>query len=112
MQINTEYARKNEGYYYGHGTADLAEAVAIAAHGAGKDCKDRADAVYAVLRLFCDREGLKPDIETFIRPEHGGYRVSWESGPFCWAIVASDALHQVGILGEPHYNFDLCFYPE
>jgi hypothetical protein len=27
------------------------------------------------------------------------------------AIVASDALGQLGVFAEPHYSFDLCFYP-
>lgn len=110
-QINVEYARKNEGFYYGEGTADLAEAVARAA-ARYKRPKKRAEAVYATIRHFCAREGLKPDIETFIRPERGGWRVSWESGPYSWAIVASEALCQCGIFAEPHYNFDLCFYPD
>ena len=109
--INLDYARKNEGWYYGHGAADLAEAVAKAA-GKYKRAKRQAQAVYEVLCAAATKGGLKPDIECFIRPDRGGYRVSWESGPFEWAIVASDALGQLGIFSEPYYSFDLCFYTD
>jgi hypothetical protein len=108
-QINLDYARKNEGWYYGHGAADLAEAVAKAA-ARYKTAKRQAQAVYDVLRVAASKDGMKPDIECYIRPERGGYRVSWESGPYEWAIVASEALCQCGIFAEPYYSFDLCFY--
>ena len=111
--VNLEYARKGEGVYYGDGTAKLAEAVAEAAYGAKPvGCDAVAEAVYAVLRHMSRGWGQNPDIETFMREERGQWRVSWESGPYSWATVASEALGQVGIFAEPHYNFDLCFYPE
>lgn len=34
--------------------------------------------------------------------------VSWEAGPYQWAIGASFLFPQVV---EPYYSFDLCFYP-
>jgi hypothetical protein len=108
-QINVEYARKNEGYIYGHGSADLAEAVAKAA-SRYKRTKRRAEAVHEVLCAAAIKDGMKPEIECYIRPERGGWRVSFEAGPFEWAIVASEALCQVGIFAEPHYSFDLCLY--
>ena len=111
IQFNLDYARKNEGYYYGSGSADLAEAVAKAA-SKYKSAKGRAKAVHKVLCAAAAAEGLKPEIECFVRQEPGQWRVSWESGPYCWAIVASEAFCQCGILAEPHYNFDLCFYPD
>jgi hypothetical protein len=113
VMVNLEYARKGEGVYYGDGTAKLAEAVALAGDAAkhlGPEAM--AECVYAVLRMAARREGQDPDIETFMREEHGHWRVSWESGPYSWAYVASEALGQVGIFAEPHYSFDLCFYPE
>jgi hypothetical protein len=109
--VNVEWARKGEGIYYGDGSADLARAVAIAASSHG-GAEERAMAVHEVLRQASQESGQNPDIETFIRPERGQIRVSWESGPFSWATVASEALCQVGIFAEPYYNFDLCFYPE
>jgi len=113
VMVNLDYARKGEGVYYGDGAANLAEAVAVAADGAkGKGAEAMAEAVYGVLRLVSRRTGQNPDIETFIREEPGQWRVSWESGPYSWAHVASEALCQLGIFAEPHYSFDLCFYPE
>lgn len=113
VMVNLEYARKGEGIYYGDGTARLAEAVAEAGHAAKHlGPKAMAECVFAVLRHVARSWGQDPDIETFMRDERGQWRVSWESGPYSWAIVASEALGQVGIFAEPHYSFDLCFYPE
>jgi hypothetical protein len=110
-QINLDYARKNEGWYYGHGAADLAEAVAKAA-AKYKTAQKQAKAVYEVLRKAAAADGMKPDIECYLRPDTGGYRVSFEAGPYEWAIVASEALSQCGIFAEPYYSFDLCFYTD
>jgi hypothetical protein len=111
ITLNLDYARKNEGYYYGEGSAMLAERVALAA-AKRKSPKGRATAAYNAMRDFAEAIGCKPDAECFMRSEHGGWRVSFEAGPYSWAMVASDALAQVGIFAEPHYSFDLCFYPE
>lgn len=111
LTINTEYARKNEGYIYGDGTAILAERVARAVHGK-TTAKGQAEAALRVLKQTAASWGFQPDIECFARKEDKQWRVSWESGPYQWAIVASDALAQVGILAEPYYSFDLCFYGE
>lgn len=111
--VNLEYARKGEGVYYGDGTAKLAEAVAEAAEVVKHMGPEAvAEGVYKALRRASRVEGQNPDIETFMREERGQWRVSWESGPYSWATVASEALGQLGIFAEPHYNFDLCFYPE
>jgi hypothetical protein len=111
--VNLDYARKNEGLYYGDGAARLGEAIAEAAYAAKPlGCDAIAESVYAVLRHVSQSWGQNPDIETFMRPEGRSMRVSWESGPYSWATVASEALCQIGILAEPYYNFDLCFYPE
>lgn len=111
---NCDYARKNEGYIYGEGTASLAEKIADSVKGA-KRAKTQAARVHDAIRKVCERHGMKPDIEVFMREEGEGrsrfIRVSWESGPYEWAIVASDALGQVGVFAEPYYSFDLCFYP-
>lgn len=109
--LNLDYARKAEGIYYGDGSAMLAERVALAA-SKYKSCKGRANAAYMAMRDFASAIGCNPDSECFIRKEDGGYRVSFEAGPYSWAYVASEALCQCGILAEPYYNFDLCFYPE
>ena len=37
--------------------------------------------------------------------------VSWEAGPYQWAIAASFLIMDLtGRLVEPYYSFDLCFY--
>jgi hypothetical protein len=109
ITLNLEYARRAEGHYYGYGASDLAERVAKAAV-TRKTAKGRAHAVLKVLRECASDAGHSPDIECFARKDRGGWRVSYEAGPFEWAIVASEALCQCNILGEPHYSFDLCFY--
>jgi len=111
MEINLDYARRNEGHYYGDGAADLAERVARAAFG--KDtAKTRAHAAYNALCKYAEDTGHKAEIECFVRPAHGGWHVSYEAGPYAWGIVASEALCQVGVFAEPYYNFDLVFYDE
>ena len=111
ITLNLEYAFKNEGYYYGEGSTMLAERVALAAVKR-KSPKGRAKAAYDAVCKFAADIGCKPEIECFMRPERGGWRVSFEGGPYSWAIVASEALCQLGIFAEPHYNFDLCFYAD
>lgn len=112
MAINVEYARRNEGIYYGDGAATLAERVALAVRGR-KTAKGQAQAAFSAICQFARDTGSNPDTECFIRDEgKNGWRVGYESGPYSWAMPASDALGQVGILAEPYYNFDLCFYGE
>lgn len=111
--VNLDYARRGEGVYYGDGAAMVGEVVADAAYRAKDDGSVAiATMVHEALRNMSRGYGQNPDIETFMRPEGGSMRVSWESGPYSWATVASEALCQIGILAEPHYSFDLCFYPE
>ena len=40
------------------------------------------------------------------------WQVCWEEGPYEWAIPASMAIGDAGILAEPYYSFDLTFYDE
>ena len=107
--INLDYARKGEGVYYGDGAAMLAERVARAA-ASRKSPKGRAQAAYKAICAFAADIGCNPDRECFMRDERGGWRVSFEAGPYSWAHVASEALCQCGIFAEPYYSFDLCFY--
>lgn len=118
MNVNLEYARKMEGNVYGVGAADLSERVAKAAFGKRK-AADQAKAVAAELRKYVDEIGGKGEREVFefspAQSKAQGYgdcwRVGFEGGPYEWAIVASEALGQLGIFAEPYYSFDLCFYP-
>lgn len=108
--INLDYARKAEGIYYGDGAARLAENVACAV-AKYKSAKGRANAAMKAAKEFEASLGGNADRECRAWEESKGYwRMSYESGPYSWAIVASEALAQMGILAEPHYSFDLCFY--
>lgn len=109
--LNLDYARKGEGIYYGEGAALIAERIALAA-SKRSSWKGRAEAAYKAMCDFAADIGCNPDIECFIRKEHDHWRISFEAGPYQWAIVASEALCQCGIFAEPYYSFDLCFYPE
>lgn len=111
VTLNLDYARKREGIYYGTGAALLAERVARAV-AKRRSPQGRAQAAYTAICDFAAAIGCDPEIECFIRPEHSGWRVSFEAGPYSWAIVASEALCQIGVFAEPHYSFDLCFYPD
>lgn len=111
MELNLEYARKAEGVYYGDGAALLAEWVAKAA-AEKRTAFHRANAAYKAIRKFADETGHNPDIECSIRRSEGGWRVSYEAGPYQWGIVASEALCQVRVFAEPYYSFDLVFYDE
>jgi hypothetical protein len=110
-QLNLDYARKGEGHYYGHGAALIAEKVALAA-SKRTSCKGRAKAAYDAMCKFAAAIGCDPERECFMRQEREGWSISFEAGPYQWAIVASEALCQCGIFAEPHYSFDLCFYPK
>lgn len=71
-----------------------------------------AEAVYQELRKMAAEYGMNPDTEVHKREEKGEIRVSWEAGPYQWAIGTSLALViATGKLVEPYYSFDLCFYP-
>lgn len=112
--LNLDYARKAEGIYYGDGAADVARAVALAA-AKYKTAKGRATAAYKALCEAARNGWLNPEIECVLRGPGEGWHgncwyVGWESGPYQWAIVASEALCQLGVFAEPHYSFDLCFY--
>lgn len=110
-KLNLDYARKAEGVYYGEGAALIAEKVALAA-SKRKSCKGQAEAAFKAMCDFAKAVGCNPERECFIRQEGDSWRISFEAGPYEWAIVASEALCQCGIFAEPHYSFDLCFYPE
>lgn len=106
--LNLDYARKGEGIYYGEGAALIAERVALAA-SKRTSCKGRAEAAYKAMSKFAADIGCNAERECFIRQENGYWRISFEAGPYQWAIVASEALAQCGIFAEPHYSFDLYF---
>jgi hypothetical protein len=111
--MNLEFYRKNEGRIYGSGAARLAEQVALAVAAAKPTARSRAAAAGKVLRAAAKAAGHRPEIEVYVRNEgNGAWVASYEAGPYQWAIVASDALCQVNVFGEPNWSFDLCFYPE
>jgi len=77
-----------------------------------------AKALYQALREKAVEHGQDPDSEVFIRTpeecEEAGYgrnwQVSWEAGPYEWAIGASFQVeNHPHWFTEPYYSFDLCF---
>lgn len=116
-----DWLARREGDYYGDGTASLCRRVAEALNP-DMNAEEAANATYDVLKAVCAEQGMDPDIEVGIRsPDqntgfpHGNncHVVSWESGPFEWAIAASMCTPETfGKLVEPYYSFDLCFYPD
>lgn len=78
-----------------------------------------AKAVYKVCREFAEKAGMKPDIEVGIfKPgqdrwsgQNGLWAVTFEAGPYEWAIEASMEDNNPHVLAEPYMSFDLHFYP-
>ena len=76
-----------------------------------------ANACYNALVKASKEYGQDPSYEVFIRnPQetfeagYGKYwQVSWESGPYEWAIGASFKITGPWGYTEPYYSFDLCF---
>jgi len=67
-----------------------------------------AKAVHKVCQQACKAWGMKPEIETFCRQEkHGVWKVSFEAGPYEWAIAASMSHQNTKALCEPYWSFDL-----
>jgi len=85
--------------------------------------KTKAGAAKAFYKAICklakEFYGHDPAYEVHITSpketaEHGYgecWRVSWEAGPFEWAIGASFQVcnYEAGWYTEPYYSFDLCF---
>lgn len=82
------------------------------------DPEAAAKRTYEVCCKAAEAWGLNPSMEVGIRapgePRHhsdiGCWAVSFEAGPYEWAIAASLNLDTKGkVLAEPYYSFDLCF---
>jgi hypothetical protein len=77
-----------------------------------------ATGVYGICRDYAEACGMKPDIEVALREPgeprcygtDGSWYVSFEAGPYEWAVAASLNVDPKGdVLAEPYYSFDLCF---
>ena len=77
-----------------------------------------AKAVHAECIKAANEWGMKPEIEVSIRapgePRHHDHvncwAVTFEAGPYEWAIAASlNVSTKSKVLAEPYYSFDLCF---
>lgn len=71
-----------------------------------------AKGLYEALRKAAKDEGQNPDMEVQIwKPGENGnqWRVSWEAGPYEWAIGLSALVTGPWGYTEPYYSFDLCF---
>ena len=116
---NISFTRANEGYFYGAGAANLQQAIKDALELVPgpfpKNAETCAKTIHKVLKQASGNEDQTPDIETYYsrtgQPGRREYRVSWESGPYDWAIQASFVvMDATGRLCEPYYGFDLCLY--
>lgn len=83
----------------------------------GEAASEITNRLYDALRRVCKVEGQDPVYEVYAwHPHSSSFRgpcwgVSWEAGPFQWAIGASFiVMDMTGRLCEPHYSFDLCLY--
>jgi hypothetical protein len=121
----TKHRLKGEEAVYGEGTGLLIHNIK---EQISKQCApfERGDdplnaesvtkAIHTALRDACPYFGHNPDCETFMRSQDMGQRgqqhhVSWEAGPYDWAIPASFAVMTAsGRLCEPYYGFDLQLY--
>lgn len=79
-----------------------------------------AKRVHTICRVAAKAWGMKPDIEVALRKPgeprcygtDGTWYVSFEAGPYEWAVAASLNVDTKGkVLAEPYYSFDLCFSP-
>ena len=84
--------------------------------------KTKAGAAKALYKALCETSkkfGHDPAWEVHLmapkKSSEMGYgnnwRVSWEAGPYQWAIGTSFQVcnHAAGWYTEPYYSFDLCF---
>lgn len=78
---------------------------------------DIANRLYEALRKAAKLDGQEPLYEVHAWHPHRNaaqgpcWGVSWEAGPYQWAIGASFiVMDMTGRLCEPHYSFDLCLY--
>lgn len=85
-----------------------------------KTAEQMAKTTYNVCVDFCKKFGQNPSYEVFIKapgePRHFDndtcWVVAWEAGPWEWAIpISMDLSYHIDKVVEPHYSFDLCFYP-
>jgi len=84
-----------------------------------KSKSEAAQALHKELCKMAKKLGQDPKTEVFItspqKSAEMGYgncwRVSWEAGPYQWAIGTSFQVlnREAGWYTEPYYSFDLCF---
>ena len=83
----------------------------------GAAASEITNRMYECLRQAAKDTGMDPLYEVHAWHQHSKamqgpcWGVSWEAGPYQWAIGASFLIMDLtGRLAEPHYSFDLCFY--
>lgn len=83
-----------------------------------KSCEQAALNTFEVCCKAAEAWGMNPGIEVGIKkpgePRHhsdeGCWCVTFEAGPYEWAVTASLSIDTKGkVLAEPYYSFDLCF---
>lgn len=90
-----------------------------AAAAEAKSAKQAAKAVYKLLQAEAKAQGQLDSEVRLIAPGEPSYLgekdcwiVTWEAGPYEWAIPASFDIGGAWGHAEPYYNFDLMFYQE
>lgn len=77
-----------------------------------------AKALYKALRKLAKESGQNPDIEVSLltpyeslqRGTGNNWRVTWDAGPYEWAIAACELVSNYPHwYTEPYYSCDLCF---
>ncbi len=83
-----------------------------------KTCEEAAHATFEACCKAAETWGMNPSIEVGIKnpgePRHHSdidcWCVTFEAGPYEWAVAASLNVDTKGkVLAEPYYSFDLCF---
>lgn len=113
-----DFVRQHEDIHYGRGAARILEL--MDKHFESGKLRDKIDAAecakraYAALIEYHGSETTEiflnsPEDKDWRNPK--GYVVSYESGPYDWAIQTSMCMIDLtGRLCEPYHGFDLCFY--
>jgi hypothetical protein len=81
--------------------------------------QEAARGVYRACVAYAKAEGMKPEIECALRSPlqsarrggSGHWYVNFEAGPHDWAVAVS-MVSGDKVWAEPHYGFDLYFYPK
>lgn len=114
--------QRHEGFTYGDGTSQTIRLIIIELLKAQRNSPDPLTpklariAIARALRILARDHGQNPTIEIASRSTlikgyicEGEDYAGWESGPYQWAIPASNIINDMfdNLLVEPYFSFDL-----